>query len=89
MIRYKLVPSDCKYLYLNSAFQREDKIAIPMSRNDIFVNILELKEISIGTAIHVKLYYSDGTILEGWTGLWLNPICLANEIELYDGRFNQ
>jgi len=88
MIRY--IWKEGKYLYPNSDFSG-NKIRIPYHQNHIFVNILErIKEERIGQdSVHVKLFYTDGTVLEGWYLDIADYVTLVNDHELYDGRFNQ
>jgi hypothetical protein len=90
MIRYVL-NKDVRVLYKDYPLQEKDKFYIKGYSPDgkrIFVNIL--KVIGDFDYCHLRLYYSDGTVEEGFTIMKFNtPIRIFNEIELYDGRFNQ
>ena len=86
MIRY-IWKQNNRYLWKTSDFKEEDRILVKCALNPIFVNILEVKK-GIPTATLVRLFYSDGTVLEGWTALNNSPISLTNTKELFDGRFN-
>lgn len=90
MIRYIWIPKDGKYIYRTSEFKREDKIEVPHSPDSpIFVNILERRAYGGNTAYKVKLFYSNGEVLEGWITDMLFPVKVTNQEELFDGRFNQ
>lgn len=88
MIRYTWEQEDGKYLYQSNLCLKEERFEVPRDcLHPIFVNIIEVVG-SIQLFYHVKLFYANGTIIEGWTGLNDPPIGLTNEIELFDGRFN-
>lgn len=88
-IRYVWNQNDGKYLYQSNLFLREERFDVPKDQfQSIFVNILEVVG-SIQLLYHVKLFYANGTVIEGWTGLNDPPIDLTNKIGLFDGRFNQ
>ena len=89
MIRYIWVQNDGKNIYPTSEFKTEDKIEVPRSDNPIFVNILRRQRLLGNMAYQVKLFFSNGETLEGWTADFSFPITLINEEELFDGRFNQ
>lgn len=93
MNRYIWIQSDGRYLSTTSDFKKEDRITVPAPKNgtDIFVNILEVKEDKYRNqnVYLVKLFYYDGTVLQGWTALNAPPIKITNMDELLDGRFNQ
>ena len=81
--------SNGKFIYSCSNFNKETRICVPYSKEKIFVNILEKNDNKWCHHFKVKLFYSDGTVLEGWTSDLDLPIQLTNKEELFDGRFNQ
>jgi hypothetical protein len=86
-IRYVWIQSDGKYLYNTLEFK--DRVKVKSSPlNEIFVNILERQKKSYHTIYKVRLFYADGTVMEGWTSDNLLPIRLSNVEEMFDGRFN-
>jgi hypothetical protein len=91
MIRYIWNSKDTsgKIIYSDSSFPKEGKINVPTSGQPIFVNILERLQDGLCYRFHVKLFYSNGDILEGWTSSFNLPIHLLNSEELLDGRFNK
>ena len=90
MIRY-VWNGSAKYLWSDHELTKEGRIEIPFSNQPIFVNILERKvrKTDADESWKVKLYYSDGKILEGWVWSGHSPLSITNKIELFDGRFNQ
>jgi len=88
MIRYIWQQNNRTYLWKTSDYKKEDRFDVLLDRdNPIFVNILVVIH-GFPTKIQVKLFYSDGTVLEGWNVLDNSPISLMNAEELFDGRFN-
>ena len=87
-VRYELVKQDLKYL-CTEKFGKE-KFLVKHSCDPIFVNIFEVDKENLGWA-KLKLYYSDGTIVEGWTWHMVmnRPVKILGFDELFDGRFNQ
>ena len=78
---------EAKYLYKTEDFNKDNKFAVPFEHK-IFVNIVK-RIIDNGIIkANVKLYYADGTVLEGWTIMNNNPLCISDIDELFDGRFN-
>jgi len=87
MIRY-FWNGEAKHLYATEDFKKEDGIAIPPDPfNRIFVNIIK-RVGSHDIRVKVKLFYANGTVLEGWTALNNDPISFTAMDELFDGRFN-
>jgi len=87
MIRYYWT-GEGKYLYKTDLMSKEDRFEVLYSRERIFVNILEVKEY----ATRIKLFYSNGEVVEGWiiTRHFRNDyIRIQDEDDLFDGRFNQ
>jgi hypothetical protein len=86
MIRY-ILSKDPLFLWASyeSSFASEDHIDTPFSRDKIYVNILEKRD----PAYKVKLYYSNGAVLEGWIPNITRYVGLEGAEELFDGRFNQ
>ena len=86
MNRYELIQKDIKYL-LRDKEDESTKFEIDCSQNPIFVDILEIPN---KYWAKIRLNYSDGKIVVGWT--WLlyeqNPLRITNMDELFDGRFN-
>ena len=90
-IRYVIdFSSGMKKLYKTADLNHKDYIDIPYSDDTVFVNILErTKAYHDLDLIKIKLFYSDGTTIEGWYLDWIDVIGLADRKLLFDGRFNQ
>ena len=87
-MRYKWNQRDGKKLN-GARTSPYNPIDVPMDKsNDIFVNILEQVDDNWITWYKVRLYYANGSILEGWTTDVCFPIELSDTKELFDGRFN-
>jgi len=71
---------EAKYLFPTRNFKDEEKIFVPKSEynNPIFVNILEIHEDEGIVFARLKLFYSNGTVLEGWTSLNNDPLDITN-----------
>ena len=84
MCRYKLIQKDIKFL----ADKKKGAMVNPIehSSDPIFVDILEVD----GDWAKLKLYYSNGKIVVGWTWHWeiLRPVEIHEYDQLFDGRFN-
>jgi hypothetical protein len=88
-----------RYLYKTNDFNADEKIEIPLhdERNGhVFVNILErvdAHDVFKGNAafesFHVKLFYPDGRVVEGWFIDTIESMKITNIDQLFDGRFNQ
>ena len=92
MIRYKLIWKDIKFLTDEKQIRSASKSTVvnrfPVKYSDdpIFVDILEVD----GDWALLKLFYSDGEIVIGWT--WhmqtMRPVEIHDFNQLFDGRFN-
>ena len=90
MIRY-IWNGEGRHIYKDESFNEKIPINIGIRRGHekIYVNILERKVDDCFISYKVKLYYSNGEVLEGWTSNSNMFIEIENKDELFDGRFNQ
>ncbi len=75
-------------LYNTRELRKDDFIKIPYSDGHVFVNILERIK-GVQDIVKIKLFYPNGTIIEGWYLDHMDTIDIYNRDLLYDGRFNQ
>ncbi len=98
-VRYVWDFTGHRYLYKTKDFNDGDKIRIPLNESkfgEVYVNILErvsaddyFGEHTAYDSFHVKLFYPDGKIVQGWFIDTIDSIKVTNADELLDGRFNQ
>lgn len=88
-IRYFWDQRDGKNLGRDANFESTFKVPFDPNKK-IFVNILSVRqdETRHCKAFRVRLYYANGSTVEGWCTDTLMPIHIMNEEELFDGRFN-
>ena len=87
MIRY-ILHKDQRYIWEDPEFTK--KIFVPDDRqgHERYVNILSIEPYSSSERWRIRVYFSTGDVLEGYTLKALAPITLSSFDELYDGRFN-
>jgi len=94
MIRY-IWNGEGKHIYKDASFNEKIPINVSTRNEKIYVNILERKVDDCFTLYKVKLYFSNGEVLEGWTSdsIMFDSIMFIEikdtKDELFDGRFNQ
>lgn len=89
MIRY-IWNREGRYIYKDESLNKKIPINISARNEKIYVNILERKEYNGIILYKVKLYFSNGEVLEGWTANYIVDIEIEDtKDELFDGRFNQ
>ena len=93
MIRY-IWNREGRYIYQDESFKVKIPVLYLPTKDKIYVNILEKKNNLLQfygwlTSYKVKLYCSNGEVLEGWTNDSNMFIEIENKDELFDGRFNQ